>query len=100
MIWEWIGYLFDKVKLSNVKVILKFLFIATSGICLGIIEDSHGSHRAAPEPVCHPTMTQANTRPRAFLFFIRLVHANTLRIVPQYDGSGGWSCMHMRHKEC
>ena len=54
----------------------KFLFIAISGICLGIFEGSHGSHRAAPEPMCLPTTTRAGHE-RATQC-IRLVHAYAL----------------------
>ena len=54
---------------------VKFLFVAISGICLGIFKGSHGSHRAAPEPMCLPTMTQAgcNTR-RSALVWYTLTH--------------------------
>ena len=38
---------------------VKFLFIAISGICHGIFESFRGSQRAASEPMCLPTMTQA-----------------------------------------
>ena len=38
---------------------VKFLFIAISGICLGIFENSHGNHQATPEPMCLPSMRQA-----------------------------------------
>ena len=39
--------------------IVKFLCFAIFGICLGIFEGFHGSQRAAPGPMCLPTMTQA-----------------------------------------
>ena len=55
---------------------VKFLFIAISGICFGIFEGFHGSQRAAPEPMCLPTMTQAGREHTTQ--FISLVHANTL----------------------
>ena len=60
---------------------LKFLFIAISGICLGIFQGSHGSHQAAPEPMCWPTMTQAGHEHATQC--ISLVHADALHIVPQ-----------------
>ena len=52
-----------------------------SGICLGIFEGSPGSHRAAPEPMCLPTMTQVGHE--HVVQCIRLVHADALRIAPQ-----------------
>ena len=53
---------------------VKFLFIAISGICLGIFKGSHGSHRAAPEPMCLPTMTQMGHEHS--MQCIRLVHTD------------------------
>ena len=38
---------------------VKFLFIAISGIFLGIFKGTRGNSRAVPEPMCLPTMTQA-----------------------------------------
>ena len=60
---------------------LKFLFIAIAGVCLGIFKGSHGSHRAAPKPMCLPTMTQAGHEHA--IQCIRLVYAEVLRIAPQ-----------------
>ena len=65
----------------NNKIKVKFLFIAISGISLGIFEGSHGSHRAQPEPMCLPTMTQAGREHMTQC--IRLVHTNVLHIAPQ-----------------
>ena len=62
------------------KVKVKLLSIAISGICLGIFEGSHCSHRAAPEPMCLPTMTQEQHEHATQC--IKLVHANELRIAP------------------
>ena len=59
----------------------KFLFIAISGIFLGMFEGSYGSHRAAPEPICLSAMTQAG-REHATQCII-LVHADELCIAPQ-----------------
>ena len=41
---------------------------------------SYGSHRAAPEPMCLPTMTQAGREHATQC--TRLVHADALRIAP------------------
>ena len=65
----------------KVKLKVKFLFTTISGICLGIFEGSHGSHRAAPEPMCLPTMTQAGSEHATQC--MSLVHADALRIAPQ-----------------
>ena len=60
---------------------VKFLFIAISGIYLGIFEGSHGSYRAAPEHICLPTMTQAGCEHA--MQCISLVHADAPCIAPQ-----------------
>ena len=53
--------------------------MAIPGICLGIFQGSHGSHRATPEPLCLLTMTQAGCEHATQC--ISLVHTNTLHIV-------------------
>ena len=63
------------------RVKQKFLVIAISGNCLGILEGSHGSHRATLEPMCLPTMTQAGREHATQC--ISLVHADMLCTVPQ-----------------
>ena len=60
---------------------IKFLFIAVSEICLGIFEGFHGSHRAVPEPMCLPIMTQAGRE--HVTQCISLVYIDALRIMPQ-----------------
>ena len=52
-----------------------------SEICLGIFEGSHGSRRAALEPMCLSTMTQMGREHATQC--ITLGHADTLRIAPQ-----------------
>ena len=61
--------LFDKVKYSKV------LFVAISGICLGIFQ----GYRATLDPMCLPTMTQAGRE--HVIQFISLVYADGLRTV-------------------
>ena len=62
------------------NVIIMFRFIAISGICLGMFKGSHGGHRAAPELMCLPTMTQAGYE--HITRYISLIHADALRIAP------------------
>ena len=47
----------------------------------GKLEGSHGSHRAAPEPMCLPIMTQAGHEHATQC--ISLVHTDVLRFGPQ-----------------
>ena len=58
-----------------------FLLTAISGICPGIFWGSSGSHRAAPGPMCLPTMTQVGCEHTTQCF--SLVHADMLCIAPQ-----------------
>ena len=58
-----------------------FLFITISGICIGTFEGSHDSHRAAPEPMCLPNMTQVGLEHA--MQCLKLVHVDVFCIVPQ-----------------
>ena len=66
---------------------VKLLFIAITGIYLGIPQGSHGSHRAALESVSLLTMARVVHERMTQCISLQLVHAEALRIMQQMSAN-------------